>query len=589
VAGPDSDPRTRAGGVTLLHAGPLSAVFDRGELRWIRLGEREVLRGIYVALRAPGWVTIPPQLSDISLDAGPDRFRIRFTAIHLRDGIHFEWQGSMDGEPDGTIRFAMDGVAHTRFMRNRIGLCVLHPVETCAGEPCVVEHVDGRPEAGVFPRLVAPHQPFLDVRAIRHPVGSGLEAEVRFTGDIFETEDQRNWADASFKTYSTPLAIPFPAEVAPETRIAQSVTLSLAGRRESSEDDEGRHRSESHPTADDTVTIVVDPAAELQVPRVGLGLRPDAPPLTPLEADRLRALRLDHLRVDLRLAEPGWREMLAGALAAAEAVGTSVEAALFLPDAPEAELTALAEAVHGHGASISCWLVFRAADGLTTAPLVAAARRLLTHATPAARFAGGTDGYFVELNRRRPSADGLDRVSFALCPQAHATDDATVLENLQSLASMAESARALYGQRLLGLSRVTLRPREDPGPDPRQSSFLGAAWTAGLIGSAAAAEFSSLTLYETVGPGGVMDRESVFPVHDVLAEVAGARPGSVAAARASRPDRVLALALRTTGRVRVLAFNLGRTRLVARVMLGKEAARDLVLEPDAPVRIDLNG
>jgi hypothetical protein len=213
----------------------------------------------------------------------------------------------------------------------------------------------------------------------------------------------------------------------------------------------------------------------------------------------------------------------------------------------------------------------------------------VTHATPAARFAGGTDGYFVELNRRRPSADGLDRVSFALCPQAHATDDATVLENLQSLASMAESARALYGQRLLGLSRVTLRPREDPGPDPRQSSFLGAAWTAGLIGSAAAAEFSSLTLYETVGPGGVMDRESVFPVHDVLAEVAGARPGSVAAARASRPDRVLALALRTTGRVRVLAFNLGRTRLVARVMLGKEVARDLVLEPDAPLRIDLNG
>jgi hypothetical protein len=75
----------------------------------------------------------------------------------------------------------------------------------------------------------------------------------------------------------------------------------------------------------------------------------------------------------------------------------------------------------------------------------------LTDANPAARFAGGTDGYFVELNRRRPSADGLDRVSFALCPQAHATDDATVLENLQSLASMAESARALCGQRPLGL------------------------------------------------------------------------------------------------------------------------------------------
>ena len=86
-----------------------------------------------------------------------------------------------------------------------------------------------------------------------------------------------------------------------------------------------------------------------------------------------------------------------------------------------------------------------------------------------------------------------------------------------------------------------------------------------------------------------MDGDAVFPVYDVLAEVAGARGGALVKARSSRPDRVLALALRTTGRVRVLAFNLGRTRLVARVMLGKEAARDLVLEPDAPARIDLNG
>jgi D-apionolactonase len=601
-----------AGGEAL-RAGPLSAVFDRGELRWIRLGSREVLRGIYVALRAPGWVTLPPRLSGLYLEAGSDRFRIRFTAVHRREGTHFEWQGSMDGEPDGTIRFAMDGVAHTRFLRNRIGLCVLHPIEECAGEPCIVEHVDGRNEPGAFPRLVAPHQPFLDVRAIRHQVGSGLEAEVRLEGDTFETEDQRNWSDASFKTYSTPLTLPFPVEVAPGTRIAQSVTLRLIGGRESHPEGElgsdggaasagappavsvgapeARSRVASDRTAaQDAVTIVVDPAASFPVPRLGLCLRPDAPPLTPLDAERLRALRLDHLRVDLRLAEAGWPEALVGAMAAAEAVGTSLEAALFLPDAPDGELNALAEVVREHPAAVSCWLVFRAADGLTTGPLVAAVRRLLTPATPAARLAGGTDGYFVELNRRRPSADGLDRVSFALCPQAHATDDATVLENLASLASMGESARALYGdERTLGLSRVTLRPRDDPEPDSRQSSFLGAAWTAGLIASAAAAGFSSLTLYETVGLGGVMDRESVFPVYDVLAEVAGASPGSLAAARSSRPHRVLALALRTRGRMRLLAFNLGRTRLDLRVVVGKDQARDLALEPDAIVRLDLDG
>src|SRR5260221_1036100 len=499
----------------VVRAGPLSAVFDRGELRWIRLGSREVLRGIYVALRAPGWVTLPKDLSDLQIEAGADRFRIRFTAVHRREGTHFEWQGSLDGEPDGTICFAMDGVARTSFLRNRIGLCVLHPIEPCAGEPCVVEHVDGRSEPLTFPRLVAPHQPFLDVRAIRHQVGPGLEAEVLLTGETFETEDQRNWSDASFKTYSTPLALPFPAEVAPGTRIVQSVTLRLLRRPEPRREGEAASdgSSSDRASAAGAVTIVVDTAAAFTAQRLRLRLRAAAPAPMPLDAERLRALHLDHLRVDLRLAEPGWREALVGAVAAAEAVGASLEAALFLPDAPETALDALAEAVRGLPAALSCWLVFRAADRSTIAPLVTAVRRLLTPASPAARLAGGTDGHFVELNRRRPSAEGLDRVSFALSPQAHATDDATVVENLASLSSMGESARALYGGKALRLLPGTLRARGDPDPaHARQSSVLAAAGTAGRIGPAAASGFSSLTLYETVGPRGVMDGNGEFPL-----------------------------------------------------------------------------
>ena len=52
---PASDAPTSAhpGQPVPLRAGPLSLVFDRGELRWLRLGGREVLRGIYVAVRPP--------------------------------------------------------------------------------------------------------------------------------------------------------------------------------------------------------------------------------------------------------------------------------------------------------------------------------------------------------------------------------------------------------------------------------------------------------------------------------------------------------------------------------------------------------
>ena len=48
------------------------------------------------------------------------------------------------------------------------------------------------------------------MRAITHSVRPGVRAECRMEGDTFEMEDQRNWSDASYKTYVRPLALPWP-------------------------------------------------------------------------------------------------------------------------------------------------------------------------------------------------------------------------------------------------------------------------------------------------------------------------------------------------------------------------------------------
>ena len=40
-------------------------------------------------------------------------------------------------------------------------------------------------------------------------------------------EDQRNWTDASFKTYSTPLELPFPVELSAGEQIRQRFVLGL--------------------------------------------------------------------------------------------------------------------------------------------------------------------------------------------------------------------------------------------------------------------------------------------------------------------------------------------------------------------------
>jgi hypothetical protein len=57
---------------------------------------------------------------------------------------------------------------------------------------------------------------------------AGTAFRLSFIGDVFETEDQRNWTDASFKTYSTPLSRPFPVSVAAGTVVRQSVLLEAA-------------------------------------------------------------------------------------------------------------------------------------------------------------------------------------------------------------------------------------------------------------------------------------------------------------------------------------------------------------------------
>ena len=41
-------------------------------------------------------------------------------------------------------------------------------------------------------------------------LADGLWARFEFEGDLFEMEDQRNWTDASFKTYSTPISLGWP-------------------------------------------------------------------------------------------------------------------------------------------------------------------------------------------------------------------------------------------------------------------------------------------------------------------------------------------------------------------------------------------
>ncbi len=166
---------------TSLRAGQLSMVFDSntGFLRHVRLGDREIVRAIYGAVRDHEWNTIRPRLENLDISSQADSFHISFAASSLQGGIHFDWRCEISGETDRVI-YTFEGEAKSTFLKNRVGLCVLHPLLECAGKACTVEHVNGRIENGIFPKFILPDQPFKDIRAIRYEAVPEILAEVRF-------------------------------------------------------------------------------------------------------------------------------------------------------------------------------------------------------------------------------------------------------------------------------------------------------------------------------------------------------------------------------------------------------------------------
>lgn len=560
-----------------LRAGPLTMLFESGDLRYIRLGDREVLRRVYVAVRDHNWDTIPVAISDLSVEQFERSFTITFQADHRQGGIDFGWRGTITGDSQGTITFAMDGAARTPFLRNRIGFCILHPPDGCAGHSCVVEYDDGTRVTDEFPYHIAPNQPFIELRAIAHEVAPDTWAEVRFAGDIFEMEDQRNWTDASYKTYCTPLRLPFPAPIAAGETVAQSVLITLTGWEMG---EGGRESNTGDPV---TVTINDNPLGPL--PRIGLGVASHGQPLNETEIARLRALNLAHLRVDLRLAAIDWRDHLAQATAEAQALGTALEVALALTDNAEVEVTALVDALSELRPPVARWLVHHADEKVTGDRWTDLARRILKPIVPAAAIAGGTNAYFTELNRDRPAVAPLDLVAYSINPQVHAFDDASLVETLPMQAATVESARQFVGDTAIAISPITLLPRFNPnatGPqaapdptqlppqvDPRQSSLFTAAWTVGSLAALAAARVASATYYETTGPRGVMETVSgspwpafhslpgtVFPVYHILATVGELRDSDTLPVTTSDPLRAAALAIRHQGQTCLLLGNL---------------------------------
>lgn len=566
-----------------LRAGPLTMAFepDTAFLRHIRLGDFEVCRAIYAAVRDQNWATISPQLSNLQSQIEKDSFKLTFDARCHKDNIDYFWRGEIAGTSEGRITYTFDGEARSAFLRNRIGICVLHPITECAGKPVRIQHDDGTSENGFFPQDIAPYQPFKEIRGLSYEV-AGTRAEFQFEGEIFEMEDQRNWSDASFKTYCTPLRIPIPAEVKTGDRAHHVCALSLVGAvKPVLPVVQGRPPQ---------ISIVTTPA--LPVPPIGFCMARDSEPLTSSEIARLKALRPAHLRVDLRLSDGAYPKTLERAVNESEEIGAPLHIAFTLDDDAGSQLKGLRAQIDRLNPNVSLWLVFHEREESTSDQWLIAAREALQSYSPNVLFCGGTLDWFTEINRNRRPPGSPWFTCYSLNPQVHAFDNTTLVENLEAQAFTVESAKKISAKPLV-LSPITLRMWDKWGAsnsdvDPRQMSLFGAGWTLGSMARLAITDhIHSLTYYETAGWRGLMGRAGglgpdrfpsipagVYPMYHVFADVAEFRPQGIYASVSTHPLQAEALTLfDDKKRRRILVANLiGETQEI-KIKSGAIAAR----------------
>jgi hypothetical protein len=578
----------------VLRAGPVTATLEAGQLRWIRIGEVEAIRGIAFLIRDRNWSTAVPEISNLQIDENGGGFRVSFDAVCATADGELVWRGEFSGSPDGTIRCEASGRPEADFLTARTGFVILHPLQGVIGQPIRIEHTDGSVEEGVVPEAISPGQPYFHVRAMTHQPTPGVSATIRMEGDTWETEDHRNWTDASLKTYSRPLALPYPYTIKAGEEVRHTATVSFSG------------DLPKAPAGDPgPVTITLgEPVGTM--PRIGLSVLPEDAERAVSAAEIVELAGIEHLNCRLDLRDRAWRAPLAAYRALARHTGAEIVLEVIIPgaSAPEAELRPVAAAAAEAGLNPAAVVVTPAAhlksvqpgtpfpDGTPTFEQLAAAARA---AFPGVRIGGGMLANFTELNRTKPPQGLFDFIAHATSGVVHAADDRSVMETIEAVGHIIRSTQSFIGDAAyrIGPSHIgnSFNPygashTENPGNgrvtmarvDPRHRALFGAAWHLGYLSQVAEGGLEAATMASPVGEFGIavtalphaqpwfddQPDAKVYPVFHVLRGVAAAAGRERVTAQSSDGERVRALAWRDGETTHLWIANLRDVRVEVR-------------------------
>ncbi len=501
--------------------GKLGFTLQDGALRHLSYDGVELIRGLSFLVRDSDWGTIVPRLTTLSREEG-EVFRQTFRAEYQTGNARLSTVLTIEACEDG-VTFAAQGEVDGPFETNRTGFTILHPASV-AGCPAEIVHSDDTVETGAFPTLIDPWQPFMDIVSISHD-RDGYRVSCEMRGDTFEMEDQRQWGDASFKTYNRPLAKPWPYVLPTGEVVEQSVHV----------------RWKKVKTA--ASVVVEDQAREATFPETAIVLTAeDARRLaaTPRDVDAVMPQRL-LCHIDAALGDIAGQVAAFGQLQSVLPNLTyDVELVCLFDPSVEAELKRFKVGMAAAGFSPDSVLICPSVDRQSTppgstwpeCPPLDDIHRIAADVFSDVTRGGGMVSFFPELNRKRPPLEHLAFVSHGLCPIVHAADDLSVMETLEAIPHITRSAFAIIGEcdYRLGPSTIGMRQnpygtRTIPNPngeqvcmtddDPRHRGQFGAAYTLGVATMISGADVQVWTPSALYGPRGLDG-----PIVEVVAALA---------------------------------------------------------------------
>lgn len=525
----------------LLSAFPLGAELFEGGIRTLTWRGVEILRRVAFLIRDTSWGTPTPVLAEPAIEAADDTVVVRWSGNVGVASSTFSFDASVVIEASGRLSFDVTGVPSADLAVNRAGFVLLHPADF-AGLPVTIRHVDGSSTQASFPTTISPGQPFFDIRSMDYsPPGSTCNVRCTMHAELpgdplgrFETEDQRNWGDASFKTYVGSLLKPWPYVLPAGQRFAQQVVVTIG---------EQNGRRASRPPRPATSR-----PRQMAMPPIGIAVPHGADRLGYSAVEAVAGLGAGWHVVALDLRRQGLLPHLASARSLAARANAAIQLEIVTPGdaSPQAELADAAEICAAAGLEPRAVLALPASYLKSYQPSdrwpsvdpqawAEAARR----AFPRAKIGGGMLTNFTELNRRQPHGRDLDFISHTTTAIVHAADDQSVMQALETLPHIAGSVRAIWPHLpyRLGPSSIAMRSNpygdglaENPGwtrlpladRDPRLRGLFGAAWTTGFAAGIAGEGLDLVALHASHGLLGLVGEHGLSPAYHVIAALSAA-------------------------------------------------------------------